>query len=60
MGNKSYFRYFALKPLFQALYLEIKPLKYKVNTLKSHLLKKLLIEIYEILDLSSSNIKQKN
>ena len=25
--NKSYFRYFVLKTLFQALYLEIKPLK---------------------------------
>ena len=27
MGNKSYFRYFVLKTQFQALYLEIKPLK---------------------------------
>ena len=27
MRNKSYFRYFVLKTLLQALYLEIKPLK---------------------------------
>ena len=27
MENKRYFRYFVLKKLFQALYLEIKPLK---------------------------------
>jgi hypothetical protein len=43
MENKSYFRYFVLKTLFQALYLEIKLLKYtqayKAKTLKSKLVK---------------------
>ena len=27
MGNKSYFSYFVLKTIFQALYLDMKPLK---------------------------------
>ena len=58
MGNKSYFRYFALKTLFQALYLEIKPLKFTLaaylrENLKWQLLKKLSIEFYETQDLST-------
>ena len=58
--TKVNFRYFALKTLFQALYLEIKLMKYRIKTLKSQLLKKLWIEIYEILDLSSSYQTKKN
>ena len=56
MGNKSYFRYFVLKTLFQALNLLW---AYEVKTLKSQLLKKLSIEIYKILDLNSPNIRKK-
>ena len=63
MGNKSYFRYFVLKTLFQALYLGSNPWNllwaYKGKTLKSQLLKKLFIEFYETQDLSSTNGKPK-
>ena len=57
MGKKSYIGYFVLKRLFHALYLDIKPLKSVLGlwgeTLKSKLLKKLSIEIFEILNLST-------
>ena len=51
MGNKSYSKFFVLKLLFWAPYLEIKPLKstnygcilYKGKTLESQLLKKPLL-----------------
>ena len=50
-------------PLSQALYLEIKTLRNllwanKVKTLKSQLLKKPSLEIFQILDLYSPNIKK--
>ena len=59
MGNKSYFTYFVLKTLFQALYLDIKPWAYKAKTLKSKLLKKPSLKFFSILDLSIPNIRQK-
>ena len=63
MRNKSYFRYFVLKTLFQALYLGSNPWNllwaYKGKTLKLQLLKKLSIEFYKTQDLSSTNDKPK-
>ena len=54
MENKIQFRYFVVKMLFQALYLEIKPLKSLAalgENPKSQLLKNPSIEFFETQDL---------
>ena len=63
METKVALSIFCLKPYFKHFIQRIKPSyllwAYKMKTLKSQLLKKHLIEIYKILDLSSPNIRQK-
>ena len=60
MGNKSYFRYFVLKILFQALYLGSKRLKSTLGLQdKIAVTKKPWTKIYEILELGSPTIRQK-
>ena len=59
-GKQNLVWVFCGQTLFQALYLEIKPLKSTLGkTLKSQLLKKLSIEFYETQDLSSTHGKPK-
>ena len=62
MGKQNLVWVFYGQTLFQALYLEIKPLKSTMvtegKTLKLQLLKKLSIEFYETQDLSSPVVKR--
>ena len=62
MRNKSYFRNFVLIPriLFRGQTLEINSGLIRQKTLKPELLRQLSIEIYEILDLTCPDKRQKS